>query len=163
VVKELEANDRDAETSRQNNDQQQLLAHLERGLYLRRRLHPEASPEVAAACHQLCEVCNVAGTSLLSQGHLKGAHELLKRAEQVADRNQRDKAITWVLKDWLNQVYKITESSIADEDIFENAVEYTDLPLMEGQIQVSIEFNKYTELVDRGILVDWAGAETLTE
>jgi|TARA_R100000541_G_C1831430_1_gene74212 hypothetical protein len=69
----------------------------------------------------------------------------------------------WVLKDWLNQVYKITESSIADEDIFENAVEYTDLPLMEGQIQVSIEFNKYTELVDRGILVDWAGAETLTE
>jgi tetratricopeptide (TPR) repeat protein len=95
VVKELEANDRDAETSRQNNDQQQLLAHLERGLYLRRRLHPEASPEVAAACHQLCEVCNVAGTSLLSQGHLKGAHELLKRAEQVADRNQRDKAITW--------------------------------------------------------------------
>ena len=69
----------------------------------------------------------------------------------------------WVLKDWLNQVYKITESSIADEDIFENAVEYTDLPLMEGQIQVSIEFNKYTNLIDRGLLVVWSEAETLTE
>lgn len=95
VLKEVAANDRDTEFARQNNDQQQLLANLERGLYLRRRLHPEASQEVATACHRLCEVCNVAGTSLLSQGHLKGALELLKRGEQVADANQRDKAITW--------------------------------------------------------------------
>lgn len=67
----------------------------------------------------------------------------------------------WVLKDWLHQVYKITNQEITDDDIFENAVEYTDLPLMERQIQVGIEFNKYTELVDRGILVEWSGAETL--
>ncbi len=67
----------------------------------------------------------------------------------------------WVLKDWLNQVYKITNQEIADKDIFENAVEYTDIPVMERQIQVGIEFNKYTELVDRGILVEWSGAETL--
>ena len=55
----------------------------------------------------------------------------------------------WVLKDWLHQVYKITNQEIADEDV------------MERQIQVGIEFNKYTELVDRGILVEWSGAETL--
>jgi len=95
TLRELDANDRDVDAARQSNDQQQLLAHLERGLYLRRRMYPEASPEIAAACHRLCEVCNVASTMLLSQGHLKGAHELLKRAEQVADRNQMDKAITW--------------------------------------------------------------------
>ena len=67
----------------------------------------------------------------------------------------------WVLKDWLHQVYKITNQEITDDDIFENAVEYTDLPVMERQIQVGIEFNKYTELVVRGILVEWSGAETL--
>jgi len=69
----------------------------------------------------------------------------------------------WVLKDWLNQVYKITNQEIADEDIFENAVEYTDIPMIGGQIQVSIEFNKYTNLIDRELLVVWSEAETLTE
>lgn len=95
VIREIEANDRDAEASRQSNDQQQLLVQFEQGLYLRRRLYPDESPEVAAACHRLCEVYNVAATSLLSQGHLKGSHDLLKRAEQVADKSQRDRAITW--------------------------------------------------------------------
>ena len=69
----------------------------------------------------------------------------------------------WVLKDWLNQGYKITNQKLADEDIFDNAIEYTDVPVMERQIQVSIEFNKYTELIDRGLLVEWSGAETLAE
>ena len=69
----------------------------------------------------------------------------------------------WVGKDWLDQVYKITLQEIADEDVFDNAVEYTDIALIPGQIQVSIEFNKYTNLVDRGLLVGWAGAETLIE
>jgi hypothetical protein len=67
----------------------------------------------------------------------------------------------WVLKDWLNQVYKITKQEIAEGDVFDNAVEYTDIPAIEGQIQVSIEFNKYTELIDRGLLVEWSGIETL--
>ncbi len=67
----------------------------------------------------------------------------------------------WVLKDWLDQVYKITKQKIAEEDIFDNAVEYTDIPAIEGQIQVSIEFNKYTELIDRGLLVEWSGVETI--
>jgi tetratricopeptide (TPR) repeat protein len=93
--REIAENAEQADKARQNQDNQQLLAHLERGLYLRRKLYPEASPEVAEACHWLNEICNVVGTSMLSEGRLKGAHDLLKRAEQVGDRNQRDKAITW--------------------------------------------------------------------
>jgi len=69
----------------------------------------------------------------------------------------------WVGKDWLDQVFKITRHEIADDDIFDNAVEYTDIAMIPGQIQVSIEFDKYINLVERGLLVDWAGAETLTE
>lgn len=95
LLKDVEANDRDADAARQNGDQQQLLVHLETGLYLRRRLYPEASPEVIEGCRRLCEVCNCSATALLSQGNLKGAHELLKRAEQLADKNQTNKAITW--------------------------------------------------------------------
>ena len=67
----------------------------------------------------------------------------------------------WVGKDWLDQIYKITHQEIGNDDVFDNAVEYTDIALVPGQIQVSIEFNKYTNLVDRGPLVDWAGAENL--
>lgn len=95
VARQVEANERELESARQSGDQQQQLAKLEQGLYLRKRLYPESSPEVTAACHALCEVCNITGAALLSQGQLKGAIELLKRAEEVADRNQKDKAITW--------------------------------------------------------------------
>ena len=69
----------------------------------------------------------------------------------------------WIVKSWLDQFYKITKQQIADEDVFDNAVEYTDIAMIPGQIQVSIDFDKYINLVDRGLLVDWAGAETLTE
>ena len=69
----------------------------------------------------------------------------------------------WIGKDWLDQTYKIIKQEISDEDIFDNAVEYTDIAMIPGQIQVSIEFDKYIDLVERGLLVDWAGAETLTE
>lgn len=69
----------------------------------------------------------------------------------------------WVGKDWLDQVFKITRQEISDDDVFDNAVEYTDIAMIPGQIQVSIEFDKYINLVERGLLVDWAGAETLTE
>lgn len=69
----------------------------------------------------------------------------------------------WIGKSWLDQFYKITKQQIADEDVFDNAVEYTDIAMIPGQIQVSIDFDKYINLVDRGLLVDWAGAETLTE
>ena len=69
----------------------------------------------------------------------------------------------WIGKDWLNQLYKITKSEISDEDVFDNAVEYTDIAMLPGQVQVSIKFDTYTNLVDRGLLVGWAGAETLIE
>jgi len=69
----------------------------------------------------------------------------------------------WIGKDWLNQLYKITKSEISDEDVFDNAVEYTDIAMMPGQVQVSVKFDTYINLVDRGLLVDWAGAETLIE
>jgi tetratricopeptide (TPR) repeat protein len=95
ILQEIEKNTSDIDVARSKGDQQKLLSQLEKGLYLRRRLYQEASEEVAAACHRLCEACNVVGQSLLQQEHLKGAHELLKRAEEVAERNPRDKAITW--------------------------------------------------------------------
>lgn len=69
----------------------------------------------------------------------------------------------WIGKGWLDQLYKITKQEIADEDVFDNAVEYTDIAMVPGQIQVSIDYDKYINLVDRGLLVDWAGAETLIE
>jgi len=95
ILKEIEANNSDIDAARQKGDQQQLLSHLEKGLYLNKRLYPEASEEVTAACRRLCEACNVVGQSLLQQEHLKGAHELLKRAEEVAEKHPRDKAVTW--------------------------------------------------------------------
>ncbi|CAE8648749.1 unnamed protein product, partial [Polarella glacialis] len=79
---EVDTCDREAEAARQNRDQQQLLMQLEKGLHLRRKLFQEASQEVSAACRRLCEACNFAATVLLQQENLKGAHELLKRAEQ---------------------------------------------------------------------------------
>tara|TARA_B100000989_G_C19514182_1_gene460738 strand:- start:1764 stop:1988 length:225 start_codon:yes stop_codon:yes gene_type:complete len=69
----------------------------------------------------------------------------------------------WIGKSWLDQFYKITRQEISDNDVFDNAVEYTDIAMIPGQIQVSISFDKYISLVDRGLLVDWAGAENLID
>lgn len=74
---------------------QQLLVSLERGLHLRRKLHAESSTQVTKACHQLCEAYNLAATRMLQADNLKGARDLLKRAEQVADKSETDRAITW--------------------------------------------------------------------
>jgi len=64
----------------------------------------------------------------------------------------------WVGKDYLDQLYKnIKSSAIAESDTFNNAVEYTDIVVMEGQIQVSIKYDKYIELKDKGLLLEWAG------
>mmetsp|Transcript_102325 Transcript_102325/g.298369 ORF Transcript_102325/g.298369 Transcript_102325/m.298369 type:complete len:352 (-) Transcript_102325:142-1197(-) len=92
---EVDACDREAESARKASDQQQLLEHLERGLHLRRKLYVESSKEVTGACRRLCEACNFAATTMLQQENLKGAHHLLKRAEQVADKCDLDRAITW--------------------------------------------------------------------
>lgn len=67
----------------------------------------------------------------------------------------------WVGKSWLDQIYKITNQDIEDKDVFDNAVEYTDIAVAPGQIQVTLCFDKYVNLTDRGLLVDWAGVEDL--
>ena len=41
----------------------------------------------------------------------------------------------WVGKDWLDQIYKITHQEIGNDDVFDNAVEYTDIALVPGQIR----------------------------
>lgn len=95
LQREVEQCDSETDSTRRSGDQQQLLVRLERGLYLRRRLYAESSHEVAGACRRLCEVCNCTATMMLQQGNLRGAHALLKRAEQVAEKSDLDKAITW--------------------------------------------------------------------
>lgn len=95
LLSEVETCDREAASARKAGDHQQLLVQLERGLYLRRKLYVESSQEVTAACRKLCEACNFAATSMLQQENLKGAHDLLKRAEQVAEKSDFDRAITW--------------------------------------------------------------------
>eukprot|EP00928_Gymnodinium_smaydae_P015429 TRINITY_DN15705_c0_g1_i1.p1 TRINITY_DN15705_c0_g1~~TRINITY_DN15705_c0_g1_i1.p1 ORF type:complete len:395 (-),score=85.41 TRINITY_DN15705_c0_g1_i1:91-1275(-) len=94
LLEEVEKCDAAAESARQAGEHQKLLEQLERGLYLRRRLYSEYSSEVTAACRRLCEVCNCTATVMLQQGNFRGAHELLKRAEQVSERTDL-RAITW--------------------------------------------------------------------
>jgi len=95
LINELKACDGDIDAARKKVDYQQLLVSQERGLYLRRRLYTEDSTQVATACRQLCEACNCTATVMLQDGNLRGAHDLLKRAEQVADKSDLDRAITW--------------------------------------------------------------------
>ena len=64
----------------------------------------------------------------------------------------------WIGKDYLEQLYKNINTIIPDEDVFDSAVEYTDIALIEGQVQVSIKYDKYIELKDNGLLVQWSGA-----
>ena len=63
----------------------------------------------------------------------------------------------WIGKEYLDQLYKNLNHTLAIEDIFDNAVEYTDIAVMEGQIQVSIKYDKYIELSDKGLLIPWSG------
>lgn len=63
----------------------------------------------------------------------------------------------WIGSEYLEQLYKNLNHTLAIEDVFENAVEYTDIAVMEGQIQVSISYDKYIKLTDQGLLVQWSG------
>ena len=67
----------------------------------------------------------------------------------------------WIGKDYLEQLNKnIHSSTITDDDVFDAAVEYTDVAVMQGQIAVSIKCDTYIELTDRGLLVEWSGINT---
>jgi len=92
---QVEEAERNAEAARQKGDTHQLLELLESGLYLKRHLYTEDSKQISDACRRLCEICNFAATALLQKGNLKGAHDLLKRAEEVAEKSDHDRAITW--------------------------------------------------------------------
>jgi DNA gyrase/topoisomerase IV subunit B len=63
----------------------------------------------------------------------------------------------WIGIEYLDQLHKNMESPLAIDDVFDNAVEYTEIAVMEGQIQVSIKYDKYVELSDNGLLVPWTG------
>jgi|TARA_B110000908_G_C10084493_1_gene371108 hypothetical protein len=63
----------------------------------------------------------------------------------------------WIGKDYLEQLNKNLNSPLVSDDIWDNTVEYTDVVVMEGQIQVSINYDKYIELTDKGLLVLWSG------
>lgn len=95
LLAEIDACDLDAEAARQIDNQQRFLEELERGLYLRRRLYAESSPEVIGACRRLCETCNAVATRMSLEGNLRGAGDLLKRAEQLADKDDAQRALTW--------------------------------------------------------------------
>lgn len=63
----------------------------------------------------------------------------------------------WIGKDYLEQLNKNINSPLVSEDLWDNTVEYTDVVVMEGQIQVSIKYDKYIELTDKGLLIEWSG------
>ncbi len=64
--------------------------------------------------------------------------------------------LIWIGKDYLEQLNKNINSPLI-EDVFENAVEYTSVAVVADQIQVSIKYDKYIELTDKGLLIEWAG------
>lgn len=64
----------------------------------------------------------------------------------------------WVGVEYLDQLDKNINSTITSlQSVFDNAVEYTQIAVLESQIQVGIKYNKYIELVDNGLLVEWSG------
>lgn len=64
----------------------------------------------------------------------------------------------WVGVEYLDQLDKNINSTITSlQSVFDNAVEYTQIAVLENQIQVGIKYNKYIELVDNGLLVEWSG------
>jgi hypothetical protein len=63
----------------------------------------------------------------------------------------------WIGKDYLEQLNKNINSPLVSDDLWDNTVEYTDVVVMEGQIQVSIKYDKYIELTDKGLLIEWSG------
>ncbi|CAJ1359143.1 unnamed protein product [Effrenium voratum] len=84
LFSQVEACDRDVEAAHKGSDDHQLLVALEKSLHLRRKLFAEDSPEIMAASQKVCQGYNRVATSLLAEGELKAARQLLQRAEEVA-------------------------------------------------------------------------------
>jgi len=95
ILEEMRACDQEAESACAKNDHLNYLSALERGLHLRKKVYSETSHEVSQSCRTLCQACNRAATTMLHEDNLDGAINLLKRAEEVADRHELDRAVTW--------------------------------------------------------------------
>ena len=64
----------------------------------------------------------------------------------------------WIGNEYLEQLNKnIHNATISDDEIFDNIVEYTYMPVIPGQIQVSLKYDTYIELTDKGLLEEWSG------
>ena len=63
----------------------------------------------------------------------------------------------WIVEEQLTQLKKITTENIFTEDVFDELVEFTPMMIMEGQICVQIDSDKYIELTDKGLLIEWSG------
>tara|TARA_Y100000389_G_C17449734_1_gene513936 strand:+ start:135 stop:350 length:216 start_codon:yes stop_codon:yes gene_type:complete len=61
----------------------------------------------------------------------------------------------WIVEEQLAQLKKITTENIFTEDVFDELVEFTPMMIMEGQICVHIDSDKYIELTDKGLLLLW--------
>lgn len=67
-----------------------------------------------------------------------------------------------IIELWIDQlqldqmVNNMQNTAEAMEEPFENLVEYTTLPTLEGQICISIDYDTYITLTDNGLLEEWA-------
>jgi len=61
----------------------------------------------------------------------------------------------WIVEEQLTQLKKITTENIFTEDVFDELVDFTPMMIMEGQICVQIDSDKYIELTDKGLLLLW--------
>lgn len=66
---------------------------------------------------------------------------------------------------WIDQLqmdqllYNIENTIEAVENTFDNLVEYTKLPLLEGQICVNLNYDTYIKLTDNELLSEWVTNE----
>tara|TARA_Y100000389_G_C17451456_1_gene515104 strand:- start:2312 stop:2533 length:222 start_codon:yes stop_codon:yes gene_type:complete len=66
-----------------------------------------------------------------------------------------------IIELWIDQlqldqmVNNMQNTTEAMEQPFENLVEYTTLPTLEGQICISIDYDTYITLTDNGLLEEW--------
>lgn len=65
------------------------------------------------------------------------------------------------LQIWIDQLqldqllYNMENTVEALENTFDNLVEFTKLPTMDGQICVSINYDTYIQLTDNELLAEW--------
>ena len=55
----------------------------------------------------------------------------------------------------MKNLQTISKNNIFEEEIFDSLVEFTPMMIMEGQICVNLDCDKYIELTDKGLLLLW--------